>query len=148
MGLTRTLTRDDHDAALALYRALVGDQGIDTSTAQFAALLAHPGTTLIGADHAGTLSAMLTLHILPNITQHGRPYALIENVVTAPEVRRQGLGRAVMEAAIETAWGANAYKIMLLTGTKVGAKTYYERFGFRADQKHGMQLRRVPQRTP
>ncbi|WP_299147015.1 GNAT family N-acetyltransferase [uncultured Tateyamaria sp.] len=148
MDLTRKLTSDDHDAALALYRTLVGDQEIDTSKTRFATLLAHPGTALIGADHAGTLSAMLTLHILPNITQNGRPYALIENVVTARPVRGRGLGRAVMSAAIQRAWDADAYKIMLLTGQDSTTKGFYTALGFLDDQKHGLQLRRVPPRAP
>ena len=81
-------------------------------------------------------------------SQHLTPYALIENVATARAAQRQGLGRLVMETAAEAAWARNAYKIMLLTGQTLGARGFYERLGYAADQKHGMVLRRAPQRQP
>ena len=148
MALTRPLTARDHAAALTLYRALVKDQAIETAPQQFASLLAHAGTTLFGAEDQGTLHAMVTLHILPNITQNGRPYGLIENVVTDPDARGQGYARMVMHAAIDAAWDADAYKIMLLTGQDTGARGFYEKLGFTSDQKYGLQLRRVPPRIP
>lgn len=148
MALARPLGAKDHAGALALYRALVGDQTIDTTQAQFAALLDHPGTTLFGVTAQDTLCAMVTLHILPNITQGGRPYALIENVVTLPDRRGQGHARLALQAAIDAAWNADAYKIMLLTGQDAGARGFYERMGFKANEKFGMQLRRVPPRAP
>lgn len=148
MAIARALTPDDHAGALALYQALVKDQAIKTDPAHFKALIAHPGTTLFGAQAQGTLQAMVTLHILPNMTQGGRPYALIENVVSLPAARGRGYARMAMQAAIEAAWNADAYKIMLLSGRNTGALGFYEKLGFTADQKHGLQLRRVPPRMP
>ncbi|MEO1364479.1 MAG: GNAT family N-acetyltransferase [Pseudomonadota bacterium] len=89
---------------------------------------------------------MVTLHILPNMTQGGRPYALIENVVTHAEHRGAGHGRQVMEAAVAAAWAADCYKIMLLTGQTAQARGFYEALGFSADEKWGMTLRRAPLR--
>lgn len=37
---------------------------------------------------------------------------------------------------------------MLLTGTAFGARGFYEKLGFEADSKHGMIMRRAPQRAP
>ena len=51
-----------------------------------------------------------------------------------------------MQAAIDAVWAADAYKVMLVTGQGTGARGFYERLGFRADEKHGMQMRRVPPR--
>jgi GNAT superfamily N-acetyltransferase len=84
---------------------------------------------------------MATLHLMPNMTYHGRPFGLIENVVTLPDARGQGFARAVMMALADTAQDANAYKIMLLTGRDNEAKGFYERLGYNADEKHGMILR-------
>ena len=53
-----------------------------------------------------------------------------------------------MQAAIDAAWAADAYKIMLLTGQNPGALGFYESLGFISDQKNGLQLRRVPPRVP
>ncbi|MEH6631490.1 MAG: GNAT family N-acetyltransferase [Halopseudomonas aestusnigri] len=125
---------------------------------QWLSLLKHSGTTVVvaveeGAEDAegkeGQVCAIVTLHLLPNMTYLGRPYALIENVITAENCRGQGLGRQVMEHAIEIAWDAKAYKIMLLTGKgrrDGGAKGFYESLGFSCDDKYGMTLRKVPSR--
>ena len=145
--IVRELVNADWDDAQRLYGDLTGDTPIGSS-ADFNAVLAHPGTRIIGAEVEGVVQSMLTLHVLPNVTYGGRPYALIENVVTAAAFRSQGLARKVMEVAIQTAWDADAYKIMLLTGQDAGARGFYEKLGFRADQKYGMALRRVPTRKP
>ena len=89
---------------------------------------------------------MATLHLLPNLTYTGRPYALVENVVTLRAHHGQGLGRAVMQAVIAQAWAADAYKIMLLTGQSNTAKGFYLKLGFDPDEKQAMTLRRVPTR--
>ncbi|WP_299546563.1 GNAT family N-acetyltransferase [uncultured Tateyamaria sp.] len=142
---TRTLTAADTAQALTLYRHLVGDQLL-ASGAAFADLLDHPGTFVWGAFEADHLLAMATLHILPNMTQGGRPYALVENVVTHPEYRGTGQGRRVMQAVIDAAWAADCYKIMLLTGRSAEARGFYEKLGFGADEKWGMTIRRAPVR--
>ena len=146
MAQCRPLTAADFEDAQALYLELVGRDIAGPKA--FEAILAHPGTTIFGAEREGRILAVATLHILPNITYGGRPYALIENVATARAAQRQGLGRLVMETAAEAAWARNAYKIMLLTGQTLGARGFYERLGYAADQKHGMVLRRAPQRQP
>ena len=82
------------------------------------------------------------------MTFSGRPYALIENVVTLNSHRGQGCSRAVMQEAAQRAWRAGAYKIMLLTGQDAGARGFYEKLGYTAEEKFGMTLRRAPKRQP
>lgn len=141
----RRAAAQDAPGLLALYAALVGGAPLGGEEAALA-VLAHAGTEIWCQPVSGTLAAMVTLHILPNVTQSGRPYALIENVVTLPELRGQGHGRAVVEAAIAQAWAQDAYKIMLMSGKAGSAKGFYERIGFSADEKWGLSLRRVPLR--
>lgn len=143
----RALRSEDALAALSLYKELTGETPVAPQD-HFAHVIEHPGTIVLGADVDGEIRALLTLHILPNMTYGGRPYTLIENVVTAKAFQGRGLGRAVMEHAIELAWKADAYKIMLLTGQDTGARGFYEKLGFTTDQKYGMTLRRVPTRKP
>lgn len=142
---TRALTAVDAKQALVLYRHLVGSQPV-ASEGAFAAVLDHPGTSVWGAFLSKHLVAMATLHVLPNMTQGGRSYALIENVVTHAEHRGTGQGRRVMRAAVKAAWVADCYKVMLLTGRAAGARGFYEQLGFVADEKWGMTIRRVPVR--
>ena len=142
----RVLSAGDHADVLNLLQELSGDIPVAASHAEFAALLAHPGTSMIGAERAGQIVAMATLHILPNLTQSGRPYGLVENVVTLSTARKQGYGRAVMAAVISRADAAGCYKIMLLTGS-AAAVGFYERLGFDGGEKHGMIIRRGPKRA-
>lgn len=147
----RPLTSSDYEDARALYVDLVGDIPVPdglAGRARFAEVLAQGGTVLWGAEVDGRIRAMATLHVLANMTFGGRPYALIENVVTGRHSRGLGLGAGVMEAAIAAAWAAGAYKIMLLTGKTLGAKGFYEKLGFSDQDKYGMTLRRAPARRP
>jgi GNAT superfamily N-acetyltransferase len=81
--------------------------------------------------------------IIPNLTRGVRPYGLIENVVTHPGHRRTGLGRAVLSAALETAWGADCYKVMLATGfRREETLRFYEKAGFEREGKTFFEARR------
>lgn len=142
----RRVAMDEAGGLLPLYQSLVG-QAVIGGVEAVRAVIAHPGTQIFAAFDGDEAVAMVTLHLLPNVTQGGRPYALIEHVVTAREQRKQGLGRAVMHKAIDAAWDADAYKIMLMTGKTAQARGFYEGLGFDADEKWGMSLRRVPVRT-
>ncbi len=137
----RLLTRADTAAALELYTDLtLGPPACDQPA--FHKVLEHPGTTVTGAFEGDVLISMVTLHLLPNVTWDARPYALIENVVTRADRRGQGFGRLTMEAALERAWTADAYKVMLLTGQRRDVKGFYEAVGFSSEDKHAMVIRR------
>ena len=132
----------DTEAALALYAELTLGP-TDFSPDDFAAVVAHPGTIVFGAKLGDSIAGMVTLHVLPNVPWGGRPYALMENVVTAPSQRRQGIGRPRLSAAVEAASGAGCYKVLFLTGRKCGAKGFYEAIGFSEEDKHGMVIRQA-----
>ncbi len=73
----------------------------------------------------------------------GAPHAFLENVVTHGDYRRQGNGRAVVDAALEAAWAMGCYQVMLLTGHQnAPAHAFYRSCGFTADHKAGFVLRR------
>ena len=76
------------------------------------------------------------LAVIPNLTRGPRPYALIENVVTAVGYRGNGYATKLLETAAELAWQADCYKIMLLTGSKnPAALEFYRRAGFNSGDK-------------
>ncbi|MBI5604401.1 MAG: GNAT family N-acetyltransferase [Deltaproteobacteria bacterium] len=66
----------------------------------------------------------------------GRPYGLIENVVTHKNYRRRGHGKAVLHHALNYAWSKGCYKVMLLTGRKdESTYRFYESAGFDQNAK-------------
>ena len=74
--------------------------------------------------------------IVPNLTRGGRPFAIIENVVTKAESRNQGVGKHLMQHVISFAKENQCYKIMLQTGSSNPATHgFYKSLGFRDDEK-------------
>ena len=137
---TRAATQADIAVLLELYLDLTRAPTIgDASHVQ--RVLDHPGTAIFVAEADQGPKAMVTLHLLPNVTWGGRPYGLVENVVSHATVRGQGYGRAALAAAVDAARSADAYKVMLLTGRGRSARGFYEKLGFSAEDKWGMTLR-------
>jgi len=100
-----------------------------------------------GAYAGQRLVSSCALSIIPNFTRGCRPYGLIENVVTHGDFRRQGFGTAVMRHALDCAWAAGCYKVMLLTGRKdEGVFRFYEEVGFDRHSKQAFMVRPSPQR--
>jgi GNAT superfamily N-acetyltransferase len=101
------------------------------------------------AEADGRLVSSCSLSIIPNLTRGGRPYAVIENVVTDADWRRRGLGRQVLAAATAQAWAAGCYKVMLATGSRREATLqFYEGAGFERGAKTYFEMRRgAPRRS-
>jgi len=94
------------------------------------------------AEVGRALASTCTLTIVPNLTRGVRPYALVENVVTSPPHRRTGLGRLVLSAALQAAWEADCYKVMLATGSRQESTLrFYEGAGFERGGKTFFQAR-------
>ena len=82
------------------------------------------------------LVSTCTLLIVPNLTHQGRPYGLIENVVTHPAHRGKGLATGCLHFARQLAQEQGCYKLMLMTGSKrQSTLRFYERAGYRSDVK-------------
>lgn len=115
----------------------------DVAIERFSAILAQPGMTIFIGVAGEIAAATATLIIVPNLTRNGASYALIENVVTHADHRKQGYAGKVIQHAIAEAWKAGCYKIMLLTGSRNPATLrFYENCGFVQD-KTGYQIRRA-----
>jgi GNAT superfamily N-acetyltransferase len=100
-------------------------------------LLDNPIMHTFVAEHAAQVVAACVLAIMPNLTRGTHPFGLIENVVTTSTKRGQGIGRALLQAALDFAWQQRCYKVLLLTG-RAEAVPFYERAGFHKDVKIGL----------
>ncbi len=117
---------------------LPADEGADIWTP----MVQDPNQCVYGAYRDTELVATGTLIVIPTLTRGGRPYALVENVVTHSGHRRCGYGAAVLKHALEAAWERGCYKVMLLTGSKTEATLrFYESAGFQRGDKTGFVAR-------
>lgn len=115
----------------------------DVAMERFSAILAQPGMTVFIGVAGEIAAATVTLIIVPNLTRNGASYALIENVVTHADHRRQGLGRRVLAHALDLAWQADCYKVLLATGSKRETTLrFYEEAGFLRGGKTYFEVRR------
>lgn len=142
----RALESSDLDDLLALYAHLHRQDspspGMAAVQATWQAILANPYHSIFGGYADGELVGSCALTIVPNLTRACRPYGVIENVVTHAGHRNKGYGRAVLARALEYAWGADCYKVMLLTGKKdESTMRFYEGAGFDGDEKRGFTAR-------
>lgn len=97
---------------------------------------ADPNHHLIVKVHEGRIVSSCVCVIIPNLTRGVRPYAFVENVVTAPDCRGRGYASECLDYARQLARKGNCYKMMLLTGAK-DEKTlnFYRRCGYNSTDK-------------
>ncbi|MDR2532409.1 MAG: GNAT family N-acetyltransferase [Oscillospiraceae bacterium] len=135
----REAAKPDLPALLELYKHLNADPIPDNNeriTAIWEEILADKNHRILLIEVEGKAIATCVLIIVPNLTRGARPYAIIENVVTRPEARRKGYGKAVLDYAKEIAAAHNCYKIMLMTGRKDEATLrFYENAGYNRTDK-------------
>jgi GNAT superfamily N-acetyltransferase len=143
--IDRRVAAGDLATLLALYKHLNHDDpDMDESTAsdRFAEILAQDHMMIVAAFIGERAVSSVTLVVVPNLTRAGKPYALVENVVTHAEYRQQGHARRLIDIAVAEAWETGCYKVMLMTGSREPATLrFYANCGFRQD-KTGFQIRR------
>lgn len=144
----RPATSDDLEKVLDLYRHLTGDEKcpLDLAEENFARFQKFEGSAILLGEIGGEPVTSCVLVIVPNLSRGGRPYALIENVVTHAGHRGMGYGKLILEAASNRAWDRDCYKVMLMTGSRRPSTLgFYESAGFE-QSKTGFQKRRLPAR--
>jgi predicted N-acetyltransferase YhbS len=135
----RRAGRNDIESLLALYTELAEGRNVAApvpaakSRPILDAIMADPMRHLLVATVGAEVAGSVDLIIVPNLTNHGRPWAIIENVIVAQAHRRSGIGKALMRCAIDEARLADCYKVQLLSGKekqRTAANTFYRSLGF------------------
>ena len=143
--IIRLAIEADLGGVLKLYEQLnPGDKDMDSAVAEtrWHELLGREGINFFVVEQGGLLVGTTVLVVVPNLSRGGRPYGLIENVVTDESVRGQGIGKAMMAHVVEAAWEQDCYKVMLLSNAKrAEAHRFYEACGFSGDSKRGFIIR-------
>jgi GNAT superfamily N-acetyltransferase len=143
----RQAGRSDLAALLALYLHLDPNDrlpSLEQAEQRFEQRGRYAGSGIFIGHVDGVLTSSCTLVVIPNLTRSGQPYGLIENVVTHSTYRGRGSGKQILQAAVEAAWKADCYKVMLMTGSKrPSTLAFYAAAGFEQN-KTGFQVRRLP----
>jgi ribosomal protein S18 acetylase RimI-like enzyme len=134
----REAAPDDLPRIIELTAQLLDDPGEDYAATPdaydraFAAIMDDARQTLFVAERDGAVIGSLVLVIVPNLGRHGRPYAILENIVVDEGQRSGGVGEAMVRHAIALAEQAGCYKVALTSRThREHAHRFYERMGFR-----------------
>lgn len=146
MILLRLAQKHDYDQLINLLRQLnPGDPEVtESEQSVFERIIESNHLDLIVAESKGKLLGTCYINIIPNMTAGGRPYAVIENVVTDSKHRNKGIGKSILNRALEIAWEKKCYKVMLMSGrTDKAVHSFYQSCGFDPDEKQAY-IRRAP----
>jgi GNAT superfamily N-acetyltransferase len=141
MATARSVRADELDELLTLYRMLNPDDpelAPDDVADQWQAMVDDDSLDVVVVEHDDRLVASCVLSVTKNLTRGARPFAVVENVVTHEDYRRNGFGRQCVEAAVDRAERRDCYKVMLMTGSEKEWKhDFYEGCGFDREAKTG-----------
>lgn len=141
----RIASKEDLPGLLELYRQLTPDDPPlepERAHAIWERIEANDDLRYFVAVHGQEVVSSCNIAIVPNLTRNGASWAIIENVVTDNAYRRRGIGKRLMEMAIEFAKSRGCYKVCLLSNsTRAGAHKFYEELGFSGTAKVGFYLK-------
>jgi len=93
--------------------------------------LAQQGVYVFVSDDGDRIAAACMLITAPNLLRDGRRHGFLENVVSHPELRGRGHGKAVVQAALAHAWTVDCHHVLMQSGrADPGVHGFYEAMGF------------------
>ena len=93
--------------------------------------LAQRGAYVFVSDDGDRIAATCMLITAPNLLREGRRHGFLENVVSHPELRGRGHGKAVVQAALAHAWTVGCHHVLMQSGrADPGVHGFYEALGF------------------
>ena len=142
--MIRQATPSDIPSILFLYAELHPTDGaipLEMAESSFSQAM-QSGVIYFVAVEDGKIVGSLYIAIIPNITKLCAPIGFIENVVVAQGHRRRGIGRSLIETAVQTAKDKGCYKVILSSNVKrTEAHKFYESIGFDGNLKRTFEIR-------
>jgi GNAT superfamily N-acetyltransferase len=134
MPRARLAQASDLERLLDLFRASevsLTAQPPDRAEQIWSETLTRKGVAVFVSDAGAKIAATCMLITAPNLLRSGRKHAFLENVVTHPEFRGLGHGRAVVQTALAEAWANDCYHVLLQSGRKdTRVHRFYDGCGF------------------
>ncbi|MBV2365139.1 GNAT family N-acetyltransferase [Streptomonospora nanhaiensis] len=137
--IIRAAIRSDLGAILRLLRELGDTTPAQSSTVRMSSAAVRawtriendPDRTVLVAERRGQIIGTLDLLVVPNLTHDAQSWAVVDNLVVDPACRRAGVGRALVEDAVDRASRAGCYKIELVSHeSRAGARQFSTAMGF------------------
>jgi len=139
----REATEADVERILRLYSE-AGIESEDPFTTEearehFKMFAKYPNYRVFVALLDKTIVGAYELLIMDNLAKRGRRSAIVEDVAVSPHHQGQGIGRAMMNHAMQESRRANCYKLVLSSGLgRTRAHNFYDSLGF---ERHGISFR-------
>jgi GNAT superfamily N-acetyltransferase len=134
----RPATATDIPAVLDLYCQAGLDENslpLKEAIAQWRIICSYPCYVIYVALQEGQIVGTFALLIMENLLHGGQPSGIVESVAVHPAMQGQGIGRAMMQAAMCRCQERNCYKLTISANAiRTQAHQFYEGLGF---QKHG-----------
>jgi len=129
----------DIPSVLRLYGSIGLDDkeilSIERATAIFNKFSQYPNYSLYVATIENEVVGTFELLIMDNLAHNGSPSAIVEDVAVDINYRSQGIGKKMMEYAMQICRQRGCYKLTLSSNLKrQAAHQFYENLGF---TKHG-----------
>ena len=100
--------------------------------------LSQAGVRVFVSDDGDRIAATCMLVTAPNLLRGGRRHGFLENVVTHPQLRGTGHGKAVVGAALAFAWASDCHHVLMQSGrADPRVHAFYEALGFRPGLRVG-----------
>lgn len=102
----------------------------------WAEILGDKNHHIIVNEIDGRIVSSCVCVIIPNLTRNARPYAVIENVVTHSDFRKNGFAAECLNFARKIAESESCYKMFLVSGSKnEETLKFYENAGYNRTDK-------------
>jgi len=137
--LIRKATYDDLFDVLELYSQQDIDNGqileLNNAKTIFDKIKLYPDYNIYVAEIDNKIVGTFTLAIMDNLAHMGSKSGLIEDVVVLQSLQGKGIGKKMMQFAIEACKEKSCYKVCLSSNLKrKNTHIFYEKIGFK---KHG-----------
>ena len=134
----RPVAEHELPALAALLASIDGEtpRTLDVLREQLARINAVPGYSVFVVIHNHEVIGTFSQLIFPTLAHGGASESLVEAVAVADGLRGQGIGRRMMQFAMQRAAEAGCYKLALSSNAKrLDAHRFYRGMGF---EQHGI----------
>jgi GNAT superfamily N-acetyltransferase len=136
--ITRRALASDAEQIAFLYRQLVDSPAVNVLPERIAQLAGDANTALFVCERNCQIVATALVSLCADVMYGSQPYASVENFVVDKQLRRQGIGTALMAHVEVFCLNADSSKIMLLSAAnRATAHGFFERTGFNGIAKRG-----------